>query len=102
MSEDNSMLVQDVTRRSITNFIEGQMYDDYNMIRRVIGEGDTPVVMLQHATLITGFAGSMFEFLASFEDELPEEILRGLLLAITEAAARHFHEEIERQKEEST
>ena len=102
MSEDNSMLVQDVTRRSITNFIEGQMYDDYNMIRRVIGEGDTPVVMLQHATLITGFAGSMFEFLASFEDELPEEILHGLLLAITEIAAQSFYAEKEEQRKEAT
>ena len=102
MSEDNSMMVQDVTRRSITNFIEGQMHDDYNMIRRVIGEDDTPVVMLQHATLIIGFAGSMFEFLASFEDELPEETLRGLLLAITEIAALSFYAEKEEQRKEAT
>ncbi len=102
MSKYKTDMVQDITRRSIENFIHGQMHEDYDLLRRMIGEDDTPVVMLQHATLITGFAGSMFNYLASFEDELPEEILRGLLLAITEAAAQSFYAEKAAQKKEAT
>ena len=99
---DRSMLVQDITRKTVEEFIHGKMHSDYEMIRRVIGDDETPVVLLQHVTMICGLSGSMFNYLAHIEDEIPEDILKGLLLAITEAAARHFHEEIKRQKEEAT
>ena len=102
MSKYKTEMVQDITRRSIDNFINGQMHEDYDLLRRMIGEDDTPVVMLQHATLIIGFAASMFSFLGTVEDEFPEEILRGLLLAITEIAAQRFYAEKKAMKEEDT
>ena len=99
--EDHDLdVITDIANRSLDNFFKGQMREDFEMLNRVLDAPTPKIVLIQHTIMITGMVDSMFAFLAELEDDFPDEIMRGLVLAVAESSTQSFYGTKKKQQEE--
>ena len=99
-SDHDLDVITDIANRSLDNFFKGQMREDFEMLNRVLDAPTFKIVLIQHTTMITGMIDSMFSVLAELEDDFPDEIMRGLVLAIAEVSAQAFYRTKQEQRDE--
>ena len=99
-SDHDLDVITDIANRSLDNFFKGQMREDFEMLNRVLDAPTPKIVLVQHTIMITGMVDSMFAFLAELEDDFPDEIMRGLVMAVAEASAQAFYSTKREQRDE--
>ena len=104
MSDDKDEInaIADITNRSITNFVRGQLLTDFEMLSNMFPDSSpSKIVLVQHATLINTMARNMFSFLATVDDEFPKDVMKGLCMSVVEAGVNGFRKAKKEQEEET-